>query len=177
MLGSFFFDIFFLQFKKLITFVKILQTNYFLYQIIYPQFSKKTKKMKLKLASVLAVLALMTTTSCSKKEYCTEGNWKYVAPENNVTVFLEIDEDSNAKYNVPNSLNIPGCGANILEASFKLQYLDNSTTAVVTNFTKNNCYNVNYSFVTQNDTLQMACYPTKLYVTRNDTTIYILDKQ
>ncbi len=128
----------------------------------------------------LVAIAVFAFSSCSKKrtdlEVCSEGKWKYHDEQQNLDAFLEIDDDNNAKYYVPNSANLPGCTGNLLEATFQLSYIENSSEAVIKGLVKNNCYSSNFSFVDDNEKVMMTCTSNKLYITRADSTIYALTK-
>lgn len=135
--------------------------------------------MKLRLFTIAASVAVLFS-SCSKNrtdlEVCTEGKWSYHDQTQNMNAYLEIDDNNNAKYYVPNTNNLPGCTGNLLEATFQLSYVENTSEAVVKNLEKKNCYNSNFSFVDNNETVLITCNTNKLYITRADSTIYALTK-
>lgn len=128
------------------------------------------------LATCLASIAVSCGTKRTDLEVCSEGKWKYHDEQQNLDAFLEIDDDNNAKYYVPNSANLPGCTGNLLEASFQISYLENSSEAIIKGLVKNNCYNSQFSFVDNNEKVMMTCTSNKLYITRADSTIYALSK-
>lgn len=132
-------------------------------------------KTNLLALSVISMLALASCSKNSNAEECMQGKW--VNTTNQTPVYLEIDGNNNAKYYAPNTYNLPFCVGNLAEATFQLQFQPNSNIATVKSMQKKNCYGNSFAFVEENDVLKISCFPKKLYITRNDTTIYPLDRQ